>query len=376
MSPISSRARALAVAVSTLVSLSAASAAAAHPDVATPGAPSVGDRLFPGLGNGGYDVEHYTLDFSYATTASVQSVPAVATIEARATQTLSRFNLDFDGDAVRTVSVDGRPAASCARGRSWSSRRARRCAITAPSPCRSPIRPGRATSRRTRTSTPCWAPPGSRPRRGRSRRPSPTARTASSRPTTTPSTRPPTRSGPRRPPASTFVADGELAGKSTRNGRTKSVYEAREPMASELIQLAFGNHAVQGARRPPRASSCAIWRRPTSSPRSSPRSRASVDHLDYMIDRVGRYPFSVLRHVRLRRDVPVRPGDADDLALPGLLCSCRRSRLRRSTSRSCARAGAPCGSATTSRPLAGAMCGSTRATPPGTSGPTPTSSSA
>src|SRR3954447_19545964 len=110
MSHLSSRSRVLAVAVSALASWGAPDIAAAHPDLATPGAPSVGDRLFPGLGNCGYDVEHYTLDFTYASAASVQSVTARAAIEARATQALSRFDLDFDGDSVQAVSVDGRAA--------------------------------------------------------------------------------------------------------------------------------------------------------------------------------------------------------------------------------------------------------------------------
>src|SRR3954453_22500329 len=108
MSHLSSRSRVLAVAVSALASWGAPDIAAAHPDLATPGAPSVGDRLFPGLGNGGYDVEHYTLDFNYASAASVQSVTARATIEARATQALSRFDLDFDAHTVAAVSGHGR----------------------------------------------------------------------------------------------------------------------------------------------------------------------------------------------------------------------------------------------------------------------------
>ena len=92
------------------------------------------------------------------------------------------------------------------------------------------------------------------------------------------------------PAASTFVANGELAGKSTRNGRTSWAYEAREPMASELIQLAFGNHAlkVRGFHRgiflrdlAPAAELAAL----------EPAFAREVDHLDYMIERVGRYPF-------------------------------------------------------------------------------------
>jgi hypothetical protein len=64
MSLTSSRSRVVAVAVTALASCGAPEIAATHPDPATPGAASVGDRLFPGLGNGGYAVERYTLDFN------------------------------------------------------------------------------------------------------------------------------------------------------------------------------------------------------------------------------------------------------------------------------------------------------------------------
>src|SRR4051794_6109040 len=93
-----------------LVMLAVASPAKANPSQPSPGAPDIGDRLFPGLGNGGYDVSHYTLDLVYGSTASVQTVPGVATIDARATQALSRFDLDFSGDSVSLVTVDGVPA--------------------------------------------------------------------------------------------------------------------------------------------------------------------------------------------------------------------------------------------------------------------------
>ena len=92
------------------------------------------------------------------------------------------------------------------------------------------------------------------------------------------------------PAESTFVANGELTGKSTRKGRTSWSYEAREPMASELIQLAFGNHAVKvrGFHR-------GIFLRdlaPTNELAAlEPAFAREVDHLDYMIERVGRYPF-------------------------------------------------------------------------------------
>jgi hypothetical protein len=56
----------------------------------TPGAAGLGDPYYPLDGNGGYDVRHYHLDLRYDPATDV--LEGVATIEARATQNLSRFN--------------------------------------------------------------------------------------------------------------------------------------------------------------------------------------------------------------------------------------------------------------------------------------------
>ena len=76
----------------------------------SPGAAGLGDRLFPGLGNGGYDIRHYDLDLRYATGAPSQSIDGTVTIVARATQDLSRFDLDFAGRSIGRVSVNGAAA--------------------------------------------------------------------------------------------------------------------------------------------------------------------------------------------------------------------------------------------------------------------------
>src|SRR6185312_2275265 len=88
----------------------AAPAAASHHHAPTPGASEIGDPLFPGLGNGGYDAIHYSLALRYATADAQQTVSGRVTMFARATQALSRFNLDFAGDSVDSVTVDGRSA--------------------------------------------------------------------------------------------------------------------------------------------------------------------------------------------------------------------------------------------------------------------------
>ena len=75
----------------------------------TPGAAGAGDPYFPLDGNGGYDAEHYLLDLQYDPATDV--IGGSATMLARATQNLSRFNLDLEGLTVRSVEVNGRGAA-------------------------------------------------------------------------------------------------------------------------------------------------------------------------------------------------------------------------------------------------------------------------
>src|SRR4051812_25854309 len=76
-------------------------------DRPSPGAPGPGARLSPTLGNGGYDVRHYDLDLRYATAAPTQGLDGTVTILAVATQSLSRVDLDFAGDSVGSVAVNG-----------------------------------------------------------------------------------------------------------------------------------------------------------------------------------------------------------------------------------------------------------------------------
>ncbi|EFH28910.1 MULTISPECIES: M1 family metallopeptidase [Streptomyces] len=69
----------------------------------------VGDRLFPHLGNPGYDVASYDLSFHYPG-SNTKPLTAVTTIDAWTTTELDRINLDFAHGEVRSVEVDGRPA--------------------------------------------------------------------------------------------------------------------------------------------------------------------------------------------------------------------------------------------------------------------------
>lgn len=74
----------------------------------SPGSSGTGDPWFPLQGNGGYDVAHYDVTFSYE--PATRRMVGTTVLRATATQDLSRFNLDFTGLTVRDVAVDGIPA--------------------------------------------------------------------------------------------------------------------------------------------------------------------------------------------------------------------------------------------------------------------------
>jgi aminopeptidase N len=88
---------------------------AAPPALAAPGASGTGDSVYPHLGNGGYDVEHYDLDLAYAPKRS--TISGRMTITATATQELSSFSLDMrHWLRARTVTVNGVAAATRQKG--------------------------------------------------------------------------------------------------------------------------------------------------------------------------------------------------------------------------------------------------------------------
>jgi len=76
---------------------------------ASVGSPGLGDSLYPGFGNGGYDVLHYTLDIT-VNDVSTSDLTAAVTIDARAVQDLGSFNLDFIGFDISDVTVNGESA--------------------------------------------------------------------------------------------------------------------------------------------------------------------------------------------------------------------------------------------------------------------------
>ncbi|KOG34314.1 M1 family metallopeptidase [Streptomyces resistomycificus] len=86
----------------------APSAFAAPEETGTPGPETLGDPVYPSLGNDGYRVSAYHLDLAYD--ATTRLVEAEATLRIRTTQALTRLSLDALGLDIRAVRVAGRPA--------------------------------------------------------------------------------------------------------------------------------------------------------------------------------------------------------------------------------------------------------------------------
>jgi aminopeptidase N len=244
------------------------------------GASGAGDPLFPDLGNGGYDVQHYTLNLRYESTKPVQDVRGRVAIDALSTQDLSRLNLDFDGKDVTAVSVDGAKARYARRGEEL--------VIT-------PKRPI-ATGAHFRVRVSFVSRPARRGVWFRSRATSVTAAQPDGAHEIFPANDHPSDLATytikaNTPAASTFAANGERVQRRTRRGRTSWTYEMRSPMATELIQLAFGDLRIRE-----HGMHSGVRLRDVTRPKEAPRSERALTRtpaqLDYMIANAGPFPFA------------------------------------------------------------------------------------
>ncbi len=78
------------------------------------GAAGIGDPYFPDNGNGGYDVSHYTVELAWHPDEG--RMDGTVTVTASATQSLASLVLDAIGIEVTDVTVDGAPATAEPRG--------------------------------------------------------------------------------------------------------------------------------------------------------------------------------------------------------------------------------------------------------------------
>jgi aminopeptidase N len=281
--------------LATLALLVAAGPAGATP---SPGPAGIGDPLNPTLGNGGYDVLHYDLDLRYATSDPAQPLDGDETIVARATQSLSSFDLDFGGDAVGAVWVNRRPASFTREGSELvitpkrPLRKGKRFVVRITHFSATPTVPGDDP-----TSTAFFITPD-----GSATAPQPYYAHLIY----------PCNDHPRDKASFTFhfdvpegrdaVANGDEVGHHTRDGRTHWTYVMRQPMATELTQLAVGDWDFS----PPVRHNGVLLRdvtAPSLTASVQPALALEPAQLDYMEARVGRYPFDVFGSLILVADL-------------------------------------------------------------------------
>ncbi|MFI9424624.1 M1 family metallopeptidase [Streptomyces achromogenes] len=263
-----------------------ATGAAAGP-VPSPGAPGIGDPLMPLAGNGGYTVRRYTLDFDWR--APRTPFEAGATISATATQALSRFDLDFAGNTLHRVTVDGAPAAAERHGDEL---------VVTPA---KPIPRGRAfTVRVAYTADPTqgrhrddaiqdygWVPTSdgtvvcAQPDGARMIFPA----------NDHPSLRAPITFRVTTPPGLSAVANGRLVGTERHpDGRTRWTYDSEQPIAAQLVQLAIGRLTFVDSEGPRGLPVRDVVPDGLVADTEEYRS-LTPDHLAWLEQRLGPYPF-------------------------------------------------------------------------------------
>ncbi|MEU5311258.1 M1 family metallopeptidase [Streptomyces sp. NPDC021562] len=252
-----------------------------------PGAPGIGDPLMPLDGNGGYTVRRYTLDLDWR--APGTPFPAGTTIAATATQDLSRFDLDFAGNTLHRVTVDGAPATAVRDGDEL---------VVTPA---HPIPHGGAfTVRVTYTADPT----GRRQRSDAIREygwvPTPDGTLIYAQPDGAklvfpvndhPSLRAPVTFRITTPPGLRAVANGRLVDRTGQpGGRVRWTYDSEEPIAAQLVQVAIGKFTFADGRGPHGLPLRDVVPDGLVADTGAARSR-TPDHLAWLERRLGPYPF-------------------------------------------------------------------------------------
>lgn len=252
-----------------------------------PGAPGIGDALYPNLGNGGYEVDHYHLDLRYETAAPSQAIDGTVTIRAHATQALSQLNLDFAGASVGAVSVDGDAAAYRWDGEELviapdhPLKHGQHFVVTVAHFTASPKVPDPADF----LGAPFFSTPDGTAWAGQPHNAHQIF---------------PSNDHPRDkatfsfqldvPAGTTAVANGELVAQDTTGDRTIWRYEQREPMATELAQVAVGALTVtsRGRHRDVLVRDVTPARLTAD---LEPKLVLELAQLDWLRERLGDYPF-------------------------------------------------------------------------------------
>ncbi|MFE2697494.1 M1 family metallopeptidase [Streptomyces mirabilis] len=259
------------------------------PSVApSPGAPGLGDPIFPLDGNGGYKVNRYLLDFDWQ--APRTPFEAATTIEATATQALSRFDLDFAGNTLHTVTVDGTTAKAVRDGDELVITPAKPLAKGKPFTVKVTYTadPTRTRHRDDAIEDYGWIPTPD----GTVLYPQPNGAKMIFPSNDHPSQRAPITFRIITPPGLTAVAGGELTGRAEQaDGRVKWTYDSEQPVATQLAQLAIGRFTFVDSTGPHGLPIRDVV--PDELVASTEQYRKlTADHIAWLEERLGPYPFN------------------------------------------------------------------------------------
>ncbi|GAA4556058.1 M1 family metallopeptidase [Planotetraspora kaengkrachanensis] len=249
------------------------------------GSSGVGDPYFPDAGNGGYDVKHYDITFTYD--PATKTMDATTKITAVATQGLNRFDLDFRGPEITSLTVDGHrsafersgqelvvtPRHDLGKGRHFTvvvKYKGTPPVVTDPDGSIEgwvPTDDGAFVPGEPQGS-PAWFPGNDHP----------TDKATFTFHATVPE-------------GVTAVGNGRLVSQKTKKGWTTFVWDAREPMATYLSTVTIGNFTVTKSKTP---GGLPIYT--AVDPRLVTQSAAAVaqipDIVDYFSSIFGPYPFN------------------------------------------------------------------------------------
>jgi len=277
--------RRTAALLSALAALAFAAPAMGAP---RPGAADLNDPLDPGGGNGGYDVRLYDLDLRYETADPGQALEGDETIVARATKSLSRFNLDFAGEGVSAVWVDGKRARFARDGDELvitpqrALRDGERFVVRIAGFAATPTEPSDDPLSVVFFTSPDGSATAPQPYYARMIYPS----------NDHPRDKAAFRFDFDVPAGTDAVANGVEVSHRTRGGRRHSTYVMRQPMATQLTQIAVGDwdFTSQGRRR-------GVILRDVTAPSLTasllPALALGPSQFDWLTERVGRYPFDI-----------------------------------------------------------------------------------
>lgn len=254
----------------------------------TPGAQSIGDSLFPTLGNGGYDAIAYDFDLTFGTEPAAP-IKSTVTLAATAKQALSSFSLDYAGTGSGGVFVNGQAAKVVAAGGKLviTPKRALPAKLPFVVTLVGYVTGARAYDPEDAASTSFFA--------------GPTGTAVAAQPAYAHYAFP-VNDHPldkaiytfriTAPQAQKAVANGVLLDKRTKQGKTTWTYLQRQPLAAELLQIAVGNYDVvdRGKLAGVKVRDVIV---PSLKPRVDPAFAKVGDHLSFVQGKLGKYPFDV-----------------------------------------------------------------------------------